>query len=227
VLYAYAISESAQPPAVGGLKGTTLRAVGDARQGVCAIVSEHRQPPVAADPEDLWAHEAVVEAAMRDGAVLPMRVGSAFADEAELVGALRARQSEFRRALERVDAAVELGVRAALAPEQPGADPPSPGPDARTVAGPGTAYMLTRLERSRSGRRLALAIHEPLAALARAATWQLSSSEPPQLIAAYLVDRERVETFRARVGDLEQQRGTAIVCTGPWPPYSFVSEEDR
>src|SRR2546423_14784106 len=70
VLYAYAISRSAQPPRVRGLKGAALRAVGDARQGVCALVSEHQEPPVAAEPEDFWAHEAVVESAMHDGAVL-------------------------------------------------------------------------------------------------------------------------------------------------------------
>src|SRR4051794_2566435 len=96
VLYAYAISESSKPPEIHGLKGATLRAVGNPREGVCAIVSEHEKPPAAVDPEDLWAHEAVVEAAMQDGAVLPMRVGSSFADEADLVGALRARQVEFR-----------------------------------------------------------------------------------------------------------------------------------
>ena len=225
MLYAYAISNSPKAPEIPGLKGAALRTVGDPREGVCAIVSEHEHPPVAADPEDLWAHEAVVEAAMRDGSVLPMRVGSSFADEADLVGALRARQAEFRRALQRVDGAVELGVRAVLE-EQRRAGDAGPAPDSGG-AGPGTTYMLSRLERSRSGKRLALAIHEPLAAVARAATWQLSGGEAPRLIAAYLVDRERVDAFRARVADLEQERATAIVCTGPWPPYSFVSGGDQ
>jgi hypothetical protein len=32
---------------------------------------------------------------------------------------------------------------------------------------------------------------------------------------AYLVDRDEVEAFRARVRELE------ATCTGPWPPYSF------
>ncbi len=43
------------------------------------------------------------------------------------------------------------------------------------------------------------------------------------VIAAYLVDSDRTDEFVAGVRDL----GTAIedaelVCTGPWPPYSFV-----
>jgi hypothetical protein len=32
---------------------------------------------------------------------------------------------------------------------------------------------------------------------------------------AYLVDRDRVDAFRARVAELH------ATCTGPWPPYSF------
>jgi hypothetical protein len=44
------------------------------------------------------------------------------------------------------------------------------------------------------------------------------------LSAAYLVDRERVDSFRARVEELgEEIDGAAVVCTGPWPPYSFTS----
>jgi hypothetical protein len=226
VLYAYAICQSEQPPRIAGLHGATLKVVGDARQGVCAIVSEHEEPPMAADPEDLWAHEAVVEAAMEDGPVLPMRVGSLVGDDRELVTVLRARRAAFQRTLARVEGAVELGVRAVLAPQQEGSGDARPDSGNRP-AGPGTAYMLSRLEHCRSGKRLALAIHEPLAALARAATWQLGSGGTRRLIAAYLVDRGRIEAFRARVGELEQRHGTPIVCTGPWPPYSFASEDDR
>jgi hypothetical protein len=226
VLYAYAICQSEQPPKISGLKGATLQAIGDAPQGPWAVVSEHQEPPVAADPEDLWRHEAVVEAAMEDGAVLPMRVGTLFSDEAALIGALRARQAEFRRALRRVDGAVELGVRAVLASGEHDLGNTRPDPDTGS-AGPGTTYLLSRLEHRRSGERLALTIHAPLAALARAARWQLESGETQRLIAAYLVDRGRVEAFRARVGELENQRETQIVCTGPWPPYSFASEADR
>jgi hypothetical protein len=87
--------------------------------------------------------------------------------------------------------------------------------------------MLSRLERMRSGERLAAAIHAPLAALSREATWRLDHSEPRRLIAAYLVDRARVERFSAQVAELEQEHGIAIVCTGPWPPYSFVSGDDQ
>jgi hypothetical protein len=41
--------------------------------------------------------------------------------------------------------------------------------------------------------------------------------------AAYLVERDAVESFAAAVARLQKANiGLSILCTGPWPPYSFV-----
>ena len=43
------------------------------------------------------------------------------------------------------------------------------------------------------------------------------------LSASYLVDRDSVEEFRAAVAALDDEHAdVTLVCTGPWPPYSFV-----
>jgi len=62
----------------------------------------------------------------------------------------------------------------------------------------GTEYLMRRLAVARA--------HESLAALARAS-----------VRGAYLVDEDAVDDFRARVDELDDD----LVCTGPWPPYSF------
>src|SRR4051794_32732643 len=197
MLYAYGITGWVEPPEIQGLDGAPLRTVGD---DVVAIVSEHDELALRAEPEDLWAHEAVVEAAMEEGPILPMRLGTSFADEAELLNALRGRGREFRRALDRVEGAVELGIRAAVDLEPSDNDRPVKG------GGLGTAYMLSRLERVRSAERVAAAIHEPLAALARKSSWRVEAGEPPRLSAAYLVDRSNVDDFKERVAALEDGR---------------------
>jgi hypothetical protein len=48
-------------------------------------------------------------------------------------------------------------------------------------------------------------------------------AQPPEALrAAYLVDRDAVGAFAARVAQLQAaQHGAQILCTGPWPPYSF------
>src|SRR4051794_41797188 len=88
-----------------------MRALGDEP---AVIVSDHGDLPLRAEPEELWAHEAVVEAAMERGPVLPMRLGTSFSSEDALLDTLRSRAPEFRRALARVEGAVELGIRAVL-----------------------------------------------------------------------------------------------------------------
>jgi hypothetical protein len=69
----------------------------------------------------------------------------------------------------------------------------------------GTDYLMRRLAVER--------LHEPLAALARAS---VRRTRPPH-VGAYLVDTGAVHTFTARVRELDAR----LVCTGPWPPYSF------
>jgi hypothetical protein len=66
------------------------------------------------------------------------------------------------------------------------------------------------------------ALHEPLAALARASV--RGRPRPPELFrAAYLVERDTVVPFTAEVARLQKANaGLSILCTGPWPPYSFA-----
>ncbi len=64
------------------------------------------------------------------------------------------------------------------------------------------------------------AIHTRLSGLAREHA-RLEGSE--LLRAAYLVDRTAVDGFVAAVRELQHEhRGLSVLCTGPWPPYSFA-----
>jgi len=222
VLYLYAITDSPEPPERGGLRAARLRAIDEG--GLVAIVSEHADLRLEATEDDLWTHEEVVEELMNRAAVLPMRLASTLPDEEAVRATLRERRHEFEAALEHVRGAVELGVRAVIDIE------PSDRPVAGTTSGggPGTAYMLSRLERQRRGADAAARIHEPLAELARRSTHRLGSQPQPLLNASYLVDRDRLEAFKARAEQVSDEVTEAtIVCTGPWPPYSFSSPESE
>lgn len=225
MLYVYAITGSEGRPQGAGLRGSALGTVRE--DALSAVVSEHEGLRVEATEDDLWTHERVVEKLMGRGAILPMRFGSVLAGEPEIRAALRARHEEFAALLTRVRDAVEIGVRAAI---RNGASPVATpqGPE----RGPGTAYMLRRLERARRGADVAERIHRPLAMLARDSRHRLTEPTEPGpgaalMTGSYLVDRDRVDAFRARVGELEDDVAqAAIVCTGPWPPYSFTSGEE-
>ena len=94
------------------------------------------------------------------------------------------------------------------------------------MSGAGRAYLYELAERRRRTADIVARIHEPLTALARRSHRSADGLQPGAFKAAYLVDRDRVEAFRERVGELALEiDGARIVCTGPWPPYSFSSEQ--
>lgn len=221
MLYLYAITEPGRADReIAGFQGAPVRAIDSGR--LAAVATEHDELRLEGSEDELWAHEEVVEALMGSGPVLPLRFGTSVADEAAVLAALEERRADLEAALDRVRGAVELGVRASLAP---GAEP-EPAPAAAGPQGPGTGYLLGRLRRKREGERMAQRVHGPLSALARDSTSQVTWRERPLLKAAYLVDAGGVEEFRHRVATLDAELADAtIVCTGPWPPYSFSSQE--
>ena len=72
-------------------------------------------------------------------------------------------------------------------------------------------------------RASASAVHEPLRALARAHALRAPRPPAEALRAAYLVERDAVGRFTGLVAQLDEQHPELrLLCTGPWPPYSFV-----
>jgi Gas vesicle synthesis protein GvpL/GvpF len=207
MIWVYAICEQpALPPAaVAGLDDAPLEAIVEGP--LMAVVSRHEQAPAEPALGPLLAHERVVEALMAQRAVLPLRFGSRCPDTGSLQAALVERRVALLGALDRVRGRVELAVRAM----QPAAAVPA--------AASGREYLNAKL----TGERSAAELHEPLAALAVEARRSPKPAPGELLRAAYLVEQPAVGRFRGAVERL--QRGhpeTALLCTGPWPAYSFV-----
>jgi hypothetical protein len=216
VIYLYAIAEALEDlPELRGVGGAPLarRSV----DGLDLVVSEHEEGAVDATEEAVLAHARVVEALLgRSAALLPARFGRGFRDEAALREAIRGRAASLREALAQVRGCVELGVR--VLREEPPA-PPAPGS--------GRAYMEARLARQEEAERLARQLHEPLATLARTSTRTVGQTPRLLLSGAYLVEPGDVEAFRSRVAELEAEHPQlSVVCTGPWPAYSFAPSGD-
>jgi gas vesicle protein GvpL/GvpF len=214
MLYLYGITDAAGPPDLMGIDGALLRVIGTGT--LHAVASEHDDLRLSADEETLWAHEAVVESMMEAGAVLPVRLGSTVDRADSIEDLLRERGSDFTQAIERVRGAVEIGVRGLVATPRAAAG--------ASAAGPGAGYMRDQLARKRRIDAVAGRMDEELTSLVRDATEVTGSHERMSLRAAYLVDRDRVDEFVAAVQRLESKAdGVTLVCTGPWPPYSFAT----
>lgn len=205
----YAITDHPGPP-LPDLAPLELVPV-DGLAAVCAPAGE-----ADFSAEAFWRHEEVVEALMADRDLLPVRYGTRLADEGAAARAVEERRDELVTALGRVRGAVELSVRV-MARETP------PAGVASADASSGAEYLRLRARAGADRDQAARALHAPLSGLARASVE--GRPRPQELFrAAYLIERGAVEQFAALVGRLEQANpGLSILCTGPWPPYSFVA----
>jgi hypothetical protein len=221
VIYLYGVCHSSSLPAMRD--ELERRGLGSVRFGeLAAIVGAvaGELPPVS--EERLWEHEEVVEALMGSAELLPARYGMAVADEAALEQALAARAPELAAALHAVGGKVELAVRACFSSEL---DRGGGGEGARERDGDasGVAYMSALMRRRALAEDLAGRIDAGLSQLASASTKRTLPTATQPMAGAYLVEREAVAGFRARVQALDEEIIEAeVVCTGPWPPYSFT-----
>ena len=224
----YAITDHPEMPAprVPGLGDAPLEQV--THQDVGATVSTLSARLMPSREADLWRFETVLEALMADRAVLPMRFGSTLPDPLAVQTMLQERYSEFRRNLDEVRGRVEVSLRVLWQLSE--TEPPHAvrsSPAAKT----GRAYLMERLESERreGDRRsraeaLAQTIHGPLAEMAARSVRRVLITPHLLLTAAYLIERGRMEDLLTRVRVLEAvQPQLRFLCTGPWPPYSFVT----
>jgi len=195
------------------------------------------------------AHDRVLTWAQEHGGVLPMPMFSLWGSDDALRRMLDDRQADFERIFSRVEGADEFGVRVHRRDEILATSLADLDEDTRTLqaeaaaASPGQRYLLERkledhmkLAVRTAAKRMAKQLFDDLAALSRDAVARPLVGDPSTpdvtlvLNAAFLVDRTRLDAFRAAVGDrlrTLQPRGLTFDFTGPWPPYNFTRAKQR
>jgi hypothetical protein len=94
---------------VGG-RGDLVSTIGF--DGLCMVVSDHPLSRFVVNPENMLAHQKVIEAVMKEfKSVLPIRFGSIAATPDEIRNLLNRRYSEFMELLQQFENKVELNVR--------------------------------------------------------------------------------------------------------------------
>lgn len=192
------------------------------------------------------AHDQVLTSAQEGGGVVPFPMFTMFGSAAALTASLASRGESLRAILRRVAGADEFGIRVHRREERMLAGIHELDPalarlraDA-AAASPGQRYLLERklAEQAKASvravsQRLAAEIFEELRGLSRDALARPLTPDPARasdatlvLNGAFLVDRARVDAFRAAVGArmrTHEAHGLEFDFTGPWPPYNFVS----
>jgi Gas vesicle synthesis protein GvpL/GvpF len=209
-------------------------------EDLAAIVSPAGGEDEASVRESVMAHARVLETAIRDATVVPMRFGMVFPDEDTVVGELlEARHDELVQWLERLEGRVQMTLKvyfhedavlreimegnqeiARLHEQTRGNEATQ---DDRVRLGQ-LVFEATEQRRQRDGAQLLEAI-EPLVVA--------SQVEPPEddfmvLNAPLLVERDRQGELEQRLEELAQERSDLMRfrLLGPMPAYHFVSWEE-
>ncbi len=228
MIYVYAMTDrpEAPLPTQSGQHDEALAKV--IWRDVVAVVSRFDGSQLSKTADELWRHEEVVEALMNDRAVVPVRFGTLLPSPQRVNDLLCRAYDALTQDIERVRGQIEIGVRFLTAVDA--AETSSEGmPLFRN--GPGSAYLWARLVRQRELRdrqRATLSLvreaFDLLASHANASTLDDGPDDRRGTSAAFLVSRDRLECFRDIVGGVANAHPElALLCTGPWPPYSFVN----
>jgi hypothetical protein len=220
-----------------GFDGRRLQLREILAEDLVAFVTAVDRSAVQANKENLLRHEAVVEALMVHRTILPVRFGTVFTGDSVVHARLLHYGDQFRADLGRVAGCVEVSVRALWCVSEeigPGASAALFGADedlAPAAPGRGRRYLMARLamEKEHLARRaraetLAAELHRPLAGLAVAATQQILTTPRILLTGAYLVRHDDLPAFQLMLKAVDAAHlSVSMLCTGPWPPYSFVT----
>ncbi len=257
--YLYAFLSHGEIPSMTGIDGhSPLNRIDE--QGIVALASqvllaEFGEEALRRNVEDLgWLeekvrlHEAIVEAALAKGQLLPMKFGTIFLDPERIQEVIRKNAPVLRAALEELGDKEEWGVkgfvdgtglRAAVLQNDPVLVALSGEASARP---PGHAFFHRRkIEEAASAKsqeRKASLVREAVEAI-RKTVAEVAECPPllPEarrkekivLSLACLVRRNGVGAFLARVEQWSRdhaEEGVSLVASGPWPPYHFVPRLD-
>ena len=198
--------------------------------GLAAAISEATGPNIAPTVENVWRHNRIVDALMSRHAVLPMRFGSTACHD-RLAAALESRQPAMRRVLDRVHGKVEIAVRVVSTLPESRADS-SASHQSEEAWSSGTDYLRSRMAHHRRSApvstgnpAVATSLLARLEAMSADVLWERASAQPLPIEASFLIPRHGVENFVDAAEALAScNPELAVNCTGPWAPYSFVTD---
>ncbi len=241
-LYLYGLS---QPEGMSG-KDEEIRATGiDGEDsvkamevgGLLAWISEVDSKKFAVDLPSMmddmeWLseasvrHQRVVSAIAERVKLLPARFGTVFLGSKSLEADIRSRKKQLDAAFKRIADADEWGIKVFVNTE---------GPPAMQKATSGKNYLQLKAKAIEAQTRpVADAEIEKLEsalqkiARASASTGKVSGGlKNLQWQATFLVPRERRKQWDETLKKFAERWDASrrIECTGPWPPYSFVGDE--
>jgi Gas vesicle synthesis protein GvpL/GvpF len=237
--YVYCIIETSEPRSFGamGIGGRGDDVYTIQHRGLAAVVSN--TPLVVYDPtrENVFAHEQVNEAVMREFTVLPMAFGALFRTDDDIIELIRGTYDALRDVLAKMEGKVEFGLKVNWDRDKVTAELEETNDEIRHLKEQITSRTTgsTYFARMQLGRLIETALTDQADAYIREVYSQLrdtavaSRANKPigdRMImnAAFLIDRNTEAQFDQKVKEIasKYEDKLSFRYTGPWPPYNFV-----
>lgn len=210
--------------------------------GLAAIVSEPPEEEAQATRDRVLAHAHVLEAAVRDAPVVPLRFGTVCPDESSVVSdLLEGRRETFEEILEKVRDRVQMTLKAYYDEQAILREIVGDEPEIRRLreATRGGSEEATYNDRVRLGELINAAIDQRrnrdgkeivdrLKPLTVAGVDDALEHEMMVLHVPFLVERKRVQELESTVEELASEQGQRMrfKLLGPLPAYHFVDAEE-
>jgi hypothetical protein len=233
-LYAYCLSDEATPDLLDGAAGVAgARPRLFAHESIKAVVSDFQGERARLTRENIFAHENIIHRVLARTTPLPFRFG-VVVGAARLESYLASNEAAVSSQLSAVRDTVEMSVKIIWdaeavnrAPGGGGAAGAAGGPPEMT--GPGAAFLAAKRREvtgdetlRREAGEIARWLERQLSGTVRESSARICPTRAMALAAAHLVERARLEEYRARLARAREGRaGLRFLTSGPWPPYSF------
>jgi Gas vesicle synthesis protein GvpL/GvpF len=241
-LYLYGVSRAgdtkekaakAASPGIDGASAVRAIACGDFLCWVCDVDHAKFARNMEQNLENLeWLalhsvrHQQVVGEVAARMAIVPARFGTIFSGEASLTRNMAGRKNALSKVFDRVAGAEEWGVKVFAEKK-----PPAPAAAARS----GKDYLRQKAAQIKQRpehndpelQEFAAALEKT--ASAAAPSGKVSGTQPSLLWqATFLVPRSRRKQWEKTLGEFVARWNglRRIEVSGPWPPYSFVSDAE-
>ena len=229
-LYTYCLTtlDTKMPEGMVGAFGRTVYPVTSG--GVTAFVSEVVEDSFAVNKENVVIHQNVVAAVLEQTTPLPFRFGTIVSEPA-LTSYLISRQAALLKQLALVESCVEMSVKIIWQKDQTPERPTANRSEGEQGGGAGSAFL--RMKRDEivgseqlidEANQLGSGIKSQLESLVREVRITVRPSERLVVAADCLVERPRLDLYRAAVEKLVSERPDLhLLTSGPWAPYSFAN----
>lgn len=236
--YVYCIIRTQDPLRFGpiGIGSETAEVTTVNFKDLAAVASD--APMGVLDPtrENVLAHQRVNETVMRDHTVLPMSFGTVFKTRDDIVELLRSAYDAFGDVLHKMQNKFEFGLkvlwdRDLVIKEIEAEDEGLRRLKSEISSARGSTYF-ARVQYGRAvdsalqqrSERYVAEIFEALRDVSVASRTNKPIGDKMIMNAAFLVSRDKEQSFDARVKDIGARYDKlTFKYTGPWPPYNFVN----